>query len=131
MKVDVNDTLRQQGPDGVRQRHDNARRFHPDNAEHTQVNSYWPEPDLRLIDDDRVPAPRLEDDGLPAGWGDWISPEAEACGSPRDYVAAALIGAASGWIGNARRISANARWTEPGVLWPALIGPPVAARRSR
>jgi hypothetical protein len=27
----------------------------------------WPEPDLRLVEDDRTPAPKLDDDALPAG----------------------------------------------------------------
>ena len=35
----------------------------------------WPEPDMRLIEDDRVAAPALDDDALPAGWGDWIADE--------------------------------------------------------
>jgi hypothetical protein len=29
---------------------------------------------------------------------------------PRDYIAAGLIGAASAWIGNARRVAATADW---------------------
>ena len=37
--------------------------------------------------------------------------EAKARACPRDYVAAGLIAAASGWIGNARRIAATADWT--------------------
>jgi hypothetical protein len=49
---------------------------------------------------------------------------AEAFACPRDYVAAALIGAASAWIGNARRIAATPDWTEPAHLWFALIGAP-------
>ena len=28
----------------------------------------WPEPDMRLVEDDRSPAPALDDDALPAGW---------------------------------------------------------------
>src|SRR6516162_431133 len=84
----------------------------------------WPEPDMRLIGDDRAPPPALEDDALPAGWGAWITGAANACSCPRDYIAAALIAAASAWIGNARRIAATADWIEPVHLWFALIGPP-------
>jgi hypothetical protein len=40
----------------------------------------WPEPDMRLVDDDRAPAPLLDDDALPAGWGSWITTEAAARG---------------------------------------------------
>src|SRR5271163_1111161 len=36
----------------------------------------WPEPDMRLVDDDRVPAPILDNDALPSGWEAWIAAEA-------------------------------------------------------
>jgi Protein of unknown function (DUF3987) len=88
----------------------------------------WPEPDMCLVEDDCVPAPMLDNDALPAGWEDWISSEAAARACPRDYGAAALIGAASGWIGNARRIAATADWTEPAHLWFANIGVPSAGK---
>ncbi len=84
----------------------------------------WPKPDLRIIEDDRVPAPKLDDDALPAGWAEWITTEAAARACPRDYVAAGLIGTASGIIGNARRVMATADWTEPAPLWFAEIGGP-------
>jgi Protein of unknown function (DUF3987) len=88
----------------------------------------WPEPDMRLVSDDRPSAPTLEDDALPAGWGSWIDAEADARACPRDYVAAGLIGAASAWIGNARRCGATADWIEPTHLWIALIGAPSAGK---
>jgi hypothetical protein len=84
----------------------------------------WPEPDMRLINDDRPPAPTLDDDVLPAGWAEWITAEAAARACPLDYVAVGLIGAASAWIGNARRIAATADWNEPPNLWFASIGVP-------
>jgi hypothetical protein len=84
----------------------------------------WPEPDMRLVEDDRPPAPALDNDALPAGWGEWITAEAAARGCPRDYVAAGLIAAASAWVGNARHVGATATWSEPPHLWLALIGPP-------
>ena len=84
----------------------------------------WPEPDMRLLNDDRPPAPALDDDALPASWGSWITAEATARACPRDYVAAGLIGATSSWIGNARRITATTDWHEPANVWFALIGAP-------
>jgi hypothetical protein len=97
-------------------------------APETTDRDTWPEPDMRLVDDDRAPAPTLDDDALPAGWGQWIAAEAEARACPRDYVAGGLIGAASAWIGNARRIAATADWNEPVNLWIALIGVPSAGK---
>ncbi|HZT52367.1 MAG TPA: DUF3987 domain-containing protein, partial [Stellaceae bacterium] len=88
----------------------------------------WPEPDLRLVYDDRPLAPTLDDDALPAGWAAWIAAEAMAHGCPRDYVAVGLIAAASAWIGNARHAAATATWSEPPHLWMALIGPPSSGK---
>src|SRR5262249_55801495 len=84
----------------------------------------WAGVDWGLVDDGEAPAPELELDALPAGWGDWIREEAEACNIPHDYVAGALIAAASEWIGNARHIGATAGWHEPPHLWVALVGMP-------
>jgi hypothetical protein len=91
-------------------------------------SSAWPEPDMRLIEDDHAPAPALDDDALPAGWEPWIREEAAARGCPRDYIAASLIGTASAVIGNARRVAATADWNEPAQLWFALIGAPSAGK---
>jgi hypothetical protein len=88
----------------------------------------WPEPDMRLVEDDRAPAPILEDDALPAGWTGWITDEAVARGCPCDYVAAGLIAAASAAIGNARHVAATETWIEPPHLWVALIGPPSSSK---
>src|SRR5689334_18136487 len=84
----------------------------------------WPEPDMRLVEDDCVPAPALDDDALPASWVEWVTPEAAARGCPRDYVAAGLITTASALIGNARRVAATDTWIEPSHLWMALAGAP-------
>jgi hypothetical protein len=87
-----------------------------------------PQPDMRLVEDDRAPAPNLNNDALPAGWEDWITAEADARACPPAYIAVGLIGAASAWIGNARRITATADWIEPAHLWFALIGTPSAGK---
>jgi hypothetical protein len=79
---------------------------------------------MRLVEDDRPPAPALDDDALPAGWGDWITAEALARGCPRDYVAGGLIASASAWLGNARHVAATPTWRELPHLWFAEIGPP-------
>jgi len=44
----------------------------------TPIEAPWPETEMRLVEDDRAPAPPLEDDMLPAGWGAWITDEATA-----------------------------------------------------
>jgi len=99
-----------------------------DTAPEVTERDTWPEPDLRLVYDDRPLAPTLDDDALPAGWAAWIAAEAMAHGCPRDYVAVGLIAAASAWIGNARHAAATATWSEPPHLWMALIGPPSSGK---
>jgi hypothetical protein len=94
------------------------------NAREAGAGGKWPAPDMRLVNDDRPPAPTLDDDALPAGWEAWITADAAARACPRDYVAAGLVGAASGWINNTRRIAATADWIEAAHLWFALIGAP-------
>jgi len=83
---------------------------------------------MRLIEDDRAPAPILYDDALPAGWGSWITAEAEARAVPRDYIAGSLIGGASAWIGNSRRVAATSDVIVPAHLWFAMIGAPSAGK---
>ncbi len=109
--------------------HDGAERVRRgiDEAPEMTDRDIWPDPDMRLVDDDRPPA-AVDNDMLPDGWATWIAAEAEARGCPRDYVAVGLIVAASAWIGNARHVAANATWSEPPHLWTALIGPPSAGK---
>jgi Protein of unknown function (DUF3987) len=87
-------------------------------------DNQWPKPDMRLVEDDRMPAPALGEDALPAGWEKWIADEAASRGCPRDYSAVGLIVSASAWIGNARHVAVNETWSEPPHLWMALIGAP-------
>jgi hypothetical protein len=99
-----------------------------DDAPEIRPDDGWGDPDMHLINDDRAPPPRLENDVLPAGWEPWIAGEAAARAGPSDYAASGLIGAASGWIGNARRVAANDDFIEPSVLWFAEIGAPSSGK---
>jgi hypothetical protein len=93
-----------------------------DDAKEYGPRDTWP------VADDRPPAPTLNDEALPAGWEPWIASEATARACPSDYIAAGLIGAASAWIGNSRRVAASADWNEPAHLWLALIGAPSSGK---
>jgi hypothetical protein len=140
VKWDANDVLRERGPEGLRKYLDDLREEEipdldePPPGEHGPNGggnsgggagaSEWPAPDMRIVEDDRAPTPALDDDALPAGWGEWITKEAASRGCPRDYVASSLITGASIWIGNARHVAATPTWTEPANVWMALIGDP-------
>src|SRR5260370_32753232 len=100
---DINDIKTKHGADAVRDVFDGAvgdEQQHGDKGKPgaALASAEWPEPDMRLVDDDCVSAPKLPDDALPAGWESWIPTEAAARDSPRHYVAAALISPPSPWI---------------------------------
>lgn len=83
----------------------------------------WPDPDTSFLADARRPAPPLPVEVFgPAG--NWIVAAAEGSASPPDYVAVALLAASSALIGNARWVSPWPGWTEPPIIWAALVGPP-------
>jgi putative DNA primase/helicase len=91
----------------------------------------WPEPDMTLAKPPRLPAPTMIWDEFATvfgPWAEWLATAATAKGAPVDYVAAALLGAASAVIGNARWASPWPGWKEPPVLWVMLIGDPSAGK---
>lgn len=82
----------------------------------------WPALDRNLVSDDRTPAPPLDFDALPPSWVPLIEAAAQDCGTSPDYIAANLLGVASGIIGNVRRVSAWSSWVEQVFLWVAAVG---------
>jgi hypothetical protein len=127
-KMDANSIAQEEGTAALREAIDEGEPIDFDALRRSRARETWPEPDMRLVEDDRVPVPLIDDDILPAGWESWIAAEAAARACPRDYVAAGLLGAASAWIGNARRIKAISDWSEPAHLWFAVIGGPSAGK---
>jgi Protein of unknown function (DUF3987) len=118
---DINDVKTEHGIDEVRQMFDSDEADEPHRGD---KSTGWPEPDMHLIEDDRVPPPPFDRNALPPAWRDWIRNTAEDCGAPEDYIAATLMSVASAVIGNARRVSPWGGWVEQPHLWFALIGQP-------
>jgi hypothetical protein len=79
-------------------------------------------PDLSVLRLHRRPPPSLPLDVFGLGWRRWIADAASAAASPVDYVASALLPAASTMIGNARWAQAGPGWCEPPHLWCAAVG---------
>lgn len=86
----------------------------------------WPEPDLSVIDNRRKP-PMFPVDTL-GGWQSWIEATAQSRSAPVDYVVVSLLSLMSSVIGNSRSVSAWDGWTEPIILWAALIGNPSSGK---
>ena len=85
----------------------------------------WPDPDPRYLKEELTPPPVLRvQEVVSSELADLVVSAAEAKSAPTDYVFAGLLVAASSLIGNARWASPWAGWSEPPVLWAALIGKP-------
>lgn len=78
------------------------------------------------VEDDRPKAQGFPVHALPEGL-QWITTHLhETIGFPVDYTAAAILFAASVAIGTSARITPKRGWTEPAILWLALVGRPGA-----
>ena len=81
--------------------------------------------DLSILNRNHLPAPPL-DLAIFGSWAEWIAATAECKNAPIDYVAWSLVGGAAGLLGATRWVSPWEGWSEPCVLWIALLGDPSA-----
>ncbi len=88
----------------------------------------WPAPDPSLLEDGRPVVPAFPLDALPQPWREWVSDTACGAGAPVDYVAQAVLGAVAGLCGAGVKACVTQSWSEPLVLWQALVGAPSAGK---
>jgi hypothetical protein len=93
---------------------------HPSAPEHQAED--WPEPDLTVLQLHRRPPPPLPLEVFGDQWAQWLTANAHASACPVDYVASALLSAASALIGHARWPQATRTWAEPPHLWACNVG---------
>ncbi len=67
-------------------------------------------------------------DVLPRLWGPWCEGTAQGASTPADYVALALLGSTASLVGATRRVTPAPGWSEPCILWTALVGPPSSGK---
>lgn len=84
----------------------------------------WPTSDLSLPEGRCGDRPAFPLDALPRFWRAWAAQAARSDRAPVDHVALSLLSAAAGLIGGIRRIAPVPTWSEPCVLWTALVGSP-------
>src|SRR5216684_2970454 len=84
----------------------------------------WPAPDPSLLEDGRPVVPAFPLDALPQPWREWVSDTACGAGAPIDYVAQDVLGAVAGLCGAGVKACVTQSWSEPLVLWQALVGAP-------
>jgi hypothetical protein len=88
----------------------------------------WADPDLSLLGTGRRPAAAFPVELLGPFWSDWAERRAQGASAPVDYVAVSLLASASAALANVRWPVAGAGWSEPPVLWAALVGSPSAGK---
>jgi DNA adenine methylase len=82
----------------------------------------WPSPDLSVLSETAMAAPPFPKTVLGEDWAPWCGSVAAGANAHFDYVAATLLTAAAGLIGNAVTVRANATFVQPSVLWTCLVG---------
>lgn len=83
---------------------------------------------LEILNGTRRAPPLFPTHLLGPKWTNWIDTTAEACSSPKDYVAGSLLTVTSTLVGNARRVSPWEGWVEPAHIWGMIIGDPSASK---
>jgi uncharacterized protein DUF3987 len=61
---------------------------------------------------------------FPHPWREWVKDAAQWAGSSEDYVAQALLAAVAGLCGQGVSARITEAWSEPVILWQALVGGP-------
>src|SRR5262245_796927 len=80
--------------------------------------------DFNLICESTGAPPAFPIDILPRLWGAWCEGAARGAGTSVDYVALGLLGSTASLVGGSRRVTPAPGWSEPCILWTALVGPP-------
>jgi hypothetical protein len=84
----------------------------------------WPETDPSLLEEGRPSLPAFPLQSLPPWWRAWVSETAHGAGAPVDYVVQALLASVAGVCGAGVLARITDSWSEPLILWQALVGGP-------
>src|SRR5262245_8178312 len=90
----------------------------------------WLEIDPGLLEEGGPLLPPCPIDVLPGPWRGWVADTAHGAGVPEDYVTQALLAAVAGLCGAGVRAAITPAWSEPLVLWQALVGGPSSGKTS-
>jgi hypothetical protein len=82
----------------------------------------WSDIDPSLVEDGGGIGPAFPLDLLPLPWRAWIADTGRAAGAPVDYVVQAVLAAVAGLCGAGAVVRVTPSWSEPLVLWQALVG---------
>jgi hypothetical protein len=90
----------------------------------TKSTDAWPETDPSLLEEGRPALPDFPLQCLPPWWRAWVSEAAHGAGAPVDYVVQALLASVAGVCGAGVVAQITDSWSEPMILWQALVGGP-------
>lgn len=94
-------------------------------SEQAEPVTIWPSPDMSILNGGRRAPPAMPSDLFGPAW-QMLCDFAQGAGSPVDYVAFGYLATVASLIGGKRKVMpyADADWTEPCILWCALVGDP-------
>jgi len=95
-----------------------------------QPEAGWPEMDVSILEEERGAVPPFPLDLLVQPWRDWASDTASSAGVPTDYVVQAVLAAVAGLCGAGVAVRITPVWSEPLVLWQAVVGEPSSGKSS-
>ena len=88
----------------------------------------WPAVDPGLLEEGRPKLPAFPLKVFPRPWQEWVSDAAQWAGSSEDYVAQALLASVAGLCGQGVSARITEAWSEPVILWQALVGGPSSGK---
>ena len=88
----------------------------------------WPAIDPGLLEEGRPGLPAFPLKVFPHQWREWVSDAAHWAGSSEDYVAQALLASVAGLCGQGVSARITEAWSEPVILWQALVGGPSSGK---
>ena len=88
----------------------------------------WPDLDASLLEDMRPSGPPFPLKLMPEAWAQWMADAAEAAGTAVDYVALGVLAAVAAVCGAGVRVKVTEAWSEPLVLWGAVVGSPSSGK---
>jgi hypothetical protein len=88
----------------------------------------WPTVDPGLLEDGRPKLPAFPLKVFPRQWREWVSDAAHWAGSSEDYIAQALLASVAGLCGQGVSARITEAWSEPVILWQALVGGPSSGK---
>jgi hypothetical protein len=88
----------------------------------------WPAVDPGLLEEGRPKLPIFPLQAFPAQWREWVKDAAQWAGSSEDYIAQALLASVAGLCGQGVSARITEAWSEPVILWQALVGGPSSGK---